>query len=102
MTKIAELKGLTIVDTFTDEEISVSEGRGIRTGFHSLIKRLLRKDFDTISVWSVDRLGKTLQDLVSFLSEVHSVGCGLYIHQSELNSNTPSGKMMFQMIGIFF
>ena len=99
--KIAELKGLTIVDTFTDEGISGSKGREIRTGFDNLIKGAIRKDFDMILVWSVDRLGRSLQDLVSFLNEIHSVGCGLYIHQSGIDSSTPSGKMMFQMCGVF-
>tara|TARA_B110000503_G_C7060373_1_gene376384 strand:- start:389 stop:988 length:600 start_codon:yes stop_codon:yes gene_type:complete len=99
--KVAELKGLTIVDTYTDEGISGSKGREIRTGFDNLIKGAVRKDFDTILVWSVDRLGRSLQDLVSFLNEIHSVGCDLYIHQSGVDTSTPSGKMMFQMIGIF-
>ena len=99
--KIAKLKGLTIVDTFTDEGISGSKGREIRTGFDNLIKGAVRKDFDTILVWDVSRLGRSLQDLVSFLNEIHSVGCDLYIHQSGIDTSTPTGKMMFQFIGIF-
>ena len=54
-----------------------------------------------ILVWSVDRLGRSLQHLVSFLDEIHSVDCDLYIHQSGICTTTPSGKMMFQMIGVF-
>ena len=99
--RVAELKGYTIVDTFTDEGISGSKGREIRTGFDNLIKGAVKKDFDTILVWSVDRLGRSLQDLVSFLNEIHSVGCELYIHQSGIDTSTPTGKMMFQFIGIF-
>ena len=99
--KIAKLKGLTIVDTFTDEGISGSKGREIRTGFNNLIKGAVRKDFDTILVWDVSRLGRSLQHLVSFLNEIHSVGCELYIHQSGIDTSTPTGKMMFQFIGIF-
>ena len=99
--KIAKLKGLTIVDTFTDEGISGSKGREIRTGFDNLIKGAVRKDFDTILVWDVSRLGRSLQDLVSFLNEIHSVGCDLYIHQSGIDTSTQTGKMMFEFIGIF-
>tara|TARA_B110000503_G_scaffold103979_1_gene155183 strand:- start:93 stop:683 length:591 start_codon:yes stop_codon:yes gene_type:complete len=99
--RVAELKGYTIVDTFTDEGISGSKGREIRTGFDNLIKGAVKKDFDTILVWSVDRLGRSLQDLVSFLNEIHSVGCDLYIHQSGIDTSTPTGKMMFKFIGIF-
>ena len=99
--RVVELKGLTIIDTFTDEGISGAKGRDKRTGFDNLIKGAVKKEFDTILVWSVDRLGRSLQDLVSFLNEIHSVGCDLYIHQSGIDTSTPSGKMMFQMCGVF-
>ena len=98
---IADRKGLRVVAEFSDEAISGSKGRDKRPGFDNLIKGAVRKDFDTILVWSVDRLGRSLQDLVSFLNEIHSVDCDLYIHQSGIDSSTPSGKMMFQMCGVF-
>jgi len=97
----AERKGLTVVAEFNDEGISGAKGRDKRTGFDNIIKGAVKKDFDTILVWSVDRLGRSLQDLVSFLNEIHSVGCDLYIHQSGIDSSTPTGKMMFQMVGCF-
>ena len=99
--EIAERKGMTVVAEFNDEGISGAKGRDKRTGFDNLIKGAIKKDFDTILVWSVDRLGRSLQDLVSFLNEIHSVGCDLYIHQSGLDTSTPTGKMMFQMCGVF-
>ena len=98
--KIAELKGFTIVQEFEDV-VSGAKGRDDRKGFDNLIKGAVRKDFDMILVWSVDRLGRSLQDLVSFLNEIHSVNCDLYIHQSGIDSSTPAGKMMFQMCGVF-
>tara|TARA_B100000315_G_C14572347_1_gene586239 strand:+ start:301 stop:891 length:591 start_codon:yes stop_codon:yes gene_type:complete len=99
--EIAERRGLIVVSQFSDEAISGSKGRDQRPGFDNLIKGAVRKEFDTILVWSVDRLGRSLQDLVSFLNEIHSVDCDLYIHQSGIDSSTPSGKMMFQMCGVF-
>ena len=99
--EIAKRRGLIVVSQFSDEAISGSKGRDKRPGFDNLIKGAVRKNFDTILVWSVDRLGRSLQDLVSFLNEIHSVDCDLYIHQSGIDSSTPSGKMMFQMCGVF-
>ena len=99
--QIAERKGLIVVSQFSDEAISGAKGRDQRKGFDQLIKGAVRKDFDLILVWSVDRLGRSLQDLVSFLNEIHSVDCDLYIHQSGIDTTTPSGKMMFQMCGVF-
>ena len=98
---IAKRKGLSIVSEYSDEGISGAKGRDKRTGFDNLIKGAVKKEFDTILVWSVDRLGRSLQDLVSFLNEIHSVDCDLYIHQSGIDTATPSGKMMFQMCGVF-
>ena len=99
--EIAQKKGLKVVTELNDEGISGTKGRDKRTMFDNLTKGAIKKDFDTILVWSVDRLGRSLQDLVSFLNEVHSVGCDLYIHQSGIDTSTPTGKMMFQMCGAF-
>ena len=99
--KIAKLKGYVVTQIFTDEGISGSKGRDFRTGFDNIIIGAIKKDFDIILCWSVDRLGRSLHDLVSFLNEIHSVGCDLYIHQSGIDTSTPSGKMMFQMCGVF-
>ena len=54
-----------------------------------------------IAAWSVDRLGRSLQDLVGFLGELQAVGCNLYLHQQALDTTTPSGRAMFQMCGVF-
>ena len=98
---IAKLKEYSVVKEFTDKGISGKHGRNIRTGFDALIKGAVSKEFDMILVWSVDRLGRSLQDLISFLNEINSVGCNLYIHNSQLDSSTPSGKMLFSLLGVF-
>jgi DNA invertase Pin-like site-specific DNA recombinase len=51
--------------------------------------------------WSVDRLGRSLQDLVAFLSELHALGIDLYLHQQGVDTTTPAGKALFQMMGVF-
>ena len=98
--EIAERKGYDLVEVISDV-MSGAKGRQERKGFDRLIKGSIKKEWDSILVWSVDRLGRSLKDLVSFLDEINSVGCDLYIHQSGLDTSTPSGKMMFQMIGVF-
>jgi hypothetical protein len=47
------------------------------------------------------RLGRSLQDLVKFFSEIHSLKMDLYLHQQGLDTTTPAGKAMFQMMGVF-
>jgi len=60
-----------------------------------------RKDFDVVAAWSVDRLGRSLVDLVGLLQELHSTGVDLYLHQQGINTTTPAGKALFQMMGVF-
>ena len=62
---------------------------------------MVRRQFGKILVWDVSRLGRSLQHLVEFLNDLHAVDCDLYIHQSGLDTSTPSGRMMFQMVGVF-
>jgi DNA invertase Pin-like site-specific DNA recombinase len=51
--------------------------------------------------WSVDRLGRSLQDLIGFLGDLQASGVDLYLHQQGLDTGTPSGRAMFQMLGVF-
>ena len=64
-------------------------------------KDAARRRFDVVLAWSVDRLGRSLQDLCGFLSELHSLGIDLFLHQQGIDTTTPAGKAMFQMMGVF-
>jgi DNA invertase Pin-like site-specific DNA recombinase len=64
-------------------------------------KDAARRRFDVVMAWSVDRLGRSLQDLCGFLSELHSLGIDLFLHQQGIDTTTPAGKAMFQMMGVF-
>jgi len=98
---VAQRNGWIVTAVFTDEGISGAKGRDKRPGYDALLKGIARKDFDMAAAWSVDRLGRSLPDLVSFLNEAHAKGVDLYLHQQGLDTSTPSGRMMFQMLGVF-
>ena len=93
--------GHAVTHVYKDEGISGAKGRDKRPGFNELNKGIQRKQFDMVAAWAVDRLGRSLQDLVGFLNDMHSQGVDLYLHQQGINTSTPSGKMMFQMLGVF-
>ena len=99
--EIVERNNWDLVDLYVDVGISGSKGRESRKEFDRLNKDMIRRKFNRILVWDISRLGRSLQHLVEFLNEVNSIGCNLYIHQSGLDTSTPNGKMMFQMIGVF-
>ena len=60
-----------------------------------------KRQFNVIIAWNVDRLGRCPQDLVGFLSELHSLKVDLFLHQQGLDTTTPAGNAMFQMLGVF-
>ena len=99
--EVAEKRGLEVVREISDEGISGAKGRDERQGFDELIKGSVKNQWDIILVWDVSRLGRSLKHLVSFLEDVQSAKCDLYIHQSGIDTSTSSGKMMFGMLSVF-
>jgi DNA invertase Pin-like site-specific DNA recombinase len=66
-----------------------------------LLRADARCEIDLVAAWSVDRLGRSLQDLLGFLGELHAKNVDLYLHQQGLDTSTPAGKALFQMMGVF-
>ena len=54
-----------------------------------------------MAAWSVDRLGRSLQDLVTFLNDLHGKHTNLYLHKQGIDTTTSAGKLPFQMLGVF-
>ena len=79
----AERNGWAVVEEFVDRGISGAKGREHRPAFDRLWRGAARKDFDVVMVWAVDRLGRSLQHLVEFLSELHSKRIDLLVHQHD-------------------
>ena len=93
--------GCEIVKVYKDHGISGAKGREKRPAFDALCRDATKRQFDVVMAWSVDRLGRSLQDLVGFLSELHALRIDLFLHQQGLDTTTPGGKAMFQMMGVF-
>jgi DNA invertase Pin-like site-specific DNA recombinase len=98
---VADRHGWKVVDVFSDNGVSGAKGRKDRPGLDALLKGVARRDFDMVAAWSVDRLGRSLQDLIEVLSDLHAKGVDLYLHQQGLDTSTPSGRAMYQMMGVF-
>lgn len=97
----AKRLGWEIVAEFVDSGISGAKGRKERPQLDALLKGVARKEFDLVASWSVDRLGRSLIDLVGLLQELHATGVDLYLHQQGVNTTTPAGKALFGMMGVF-
>lgn len=101
LNQVAERAGWTVVTVYRDEGISGAKGRDRRPAFDRMLKAAVRREFDMVAAWSVDRLGRSLIDLVSFLQELRAASVGIYLHQQGLDTSTPSGEAMFGMLGVF-
>ena len=60
---ISDRLGWTVVAIYRDEGISGAKGRDQRPGFDQMLRGVARKEFDIIAAWSVDRLGRSLQEV---------------------------------------
>ena len=94
-------RGWRVAAEYVDAGVSGAKGRSDRPGFDRLHKAIVRGKFDVVAAWSVDRLGRSLQDLVTFLGELHGAGVDLYLDRQGVDTSTPAGKALFQMLGVF-
>jgi DNA invertase Pin-like site-specific DNA recombinase len=99
--EVANRLGWTVVAIFNDEGVSGSKGRDQRPGLDALMKSVARREFDIVAAWSVDRLGRSLPDLVGFLGELQARGVDLFLHQQAIDTSTPSGRMLYNMLAVF-
>jgi len=90
-----------IVKVYEDAGVSGAKGRDKRPGLDAMLKAVDAKEFEIVAAWSVDRLGRSLTDLLGILQGLHDKGVDLFLHQQGLDTSTTAGKAMFQMLGVF-
>lgn len=95
--KAAKDNGWNIVGIYRDNISAVKK----RPGFDALCQAIEDGKADVVAAWSVDRLGRSLETLIKFMTMLHKKGIDLYLHQSGIDTTKPAGKAMFQMMGIF-
>jgi DNA invertase Pin-like site-specific DNA recombinase len=101
LSAVADRSGWDIWNIYEDAGISGAKGRDKRPGLEAMMKAVNAKQFDLVATWSVDRLGRSLTDLLGILQELQEKGVDLFLHQQGLDTSTTAGKAMFQMLGVF-
>ena len=91
--------GYTIVTEFVDTGISGAKGRADRPALNEMMKAATQRRFDMVLVWSIDRLGRSLQNLVELLNELQSMRIDLMFLQQGMDTRSSSGRMMFSIFG---
>ena len=98
---VAARAGWDVVRVYEDAGISGAKGRDKRPGLDAMLKAVNAREFDMVAAWSVDRVGRSLTDLLGILQSLHDKGTDLFLHQQGLDTSTVAGKAMFQMLGVF-
>jgi DNA invertase Pin-like site-specific DNA recombinase len=90
-------RGWQIVEEFTDQGVSGSKES--RPALNRLMSDACRRRFDAVLVWKIDRFGRSLKHLVNALAELAALGVAFISLRDNLDLSTPSGRLMFQIIG---
>jgi DNA invertase Pin-like site-specific DNA recombinase len=98
---VAARSGWDVVKVYEDAGISGAKGRDKRPGLDAMLKAVNAKEFDMVAAWSVDRLGRSLTDLLAILQGLHDKGVDLFLHQQGLDTSTTAGRAMYQLLGVF-
>jgi DNA invertase Pin-like site-specific DNA recombinase len=98
---VAAARGWTVVEVYADEAISGAKGRDKRPAFDRLWKDAARRKFDLVAAWSVDRLGRSLADVATFMVDMRAYGVDMYLDKQAVDTTTPSGRALLQMAGVF-
>jgi len=101
LNEVVSRNGWELVNVYEDKGISGAKGREDRPALNSLLVDAVRKKFDVVMAWSVDRLGRSLTDLLNTMETLRMKKIDMYLHQQGIDTTTPSGKAMFQMMGVF-
>ena len=97
--EVAERCGYHITQIFSEDGISGSKGREGRPALDQLMKSATQRKFDMVMCWSIDRLGRSLQNLVEILNELQAIKIDLFFLQQGMDTTTPSGRMIFSVFG---
>jgi DNA invertase Pin-like site-specific DNA recombinase len=99
--QVAQRRGWEVVEVYNDAGISGAKGRNGRPGLDSMLKDASRRKFDVAMAWAIDRLGRSLIDLLNMIQHLEACGVDLYLDQQAIDTTTPMGKLVFQVTGAF-
>jgi len=95
--EFAERRGWELVGAFVDSGVSGSKDR--RPQLDALMELARARKVDVILTWKLDRWGRSLKHLVNSLAELESLGVAFVALRDNLDLSTPSGRLMFHVIG---
>jgi len=92
--------GWEVVKEYADEGLSGALSRDKRPALNSLIKDAYRKRFDSVVCWDISRIGRSMKELILFLSDMKDREIGICSVRQGFDTSTSMGEIMFQFVGI--
>ena len=89
-----------VVKEYADEGLSGILSREKRPALNAMIKDGYRKKFDTVICWDISRIGRSMKELILFLSDMKDRGIGICSVRQGFDTSTSMGEIMFQFVGI--
>src|SRR5262245_20441922 len=99
--RVAKRRGWDVVEVYKDAGISGAKGRNGRPGLDAMLTDASRRKFDILMAWAIDRLGRSLSDLLGTIQHLEACGVDLYLDQQAIDTTTPMGRLVFQIAGAF-
>jgi DNA invertase Pin-like site-specific DNA recombinase len=97
--QVIEARGWQEVQVYKDAGVSRSKGRADRPGLDQMLTDAGRRMFDIVMAWSIDRLGRSLIDLLGTIQTLEANNIDLYLDAQNIDTTTPHGKLVFQVTG---
>ncbi len=95
--EFAARRGWEIIGEYVDAGVSGSKES--RPALNRLMADAHRRRFDAVLVWKIDRFGRSLKHLVNALADLDSIGVAFISLRDNLDLTTPTGRLMFQVVG---
>jgi len=99
--EVATQRGWDVVEVYVDHGISGSKGRDKRPSFDRMLKEANRRKFNVVMAWAIDRMGRSLRDLIDTIEHLEATNIDLYLDQQHIDTTTPAGKLLFHIGGAF-
>ena len=89
-----------VVKEYADEGLSGTLSREKRPALNALIRDAYRKRFDSVVCWDISRIGRSMKELILFLSDMKDRDIGICSVRQGFDTSTSMGEIMFQFVGI--
>lgn len=99
--RLCEQRGWEVVEIYADNGISGSKGRKDRPRLDAMLREASRRRFDVVVTWAIDRLGRSMTDLLNTLETLHAAKVDLVMHEQNIDTTTPTGELIFHVMGAF-